>query len=274
VILVLIDMHCHTKEGSLDARISLTDYLKSKQSLFDGILLTDHNSYRGYEYYKKLLKTHHISLTDTPKVFKGIEYDTSDAGHCIIIVPSKIDTKFLTTSGMPLNQIIDIVHSIGGVIGAAHPYDYKLLGLGNIKKWYSSENLETLLKLDFIEGFNSCGTPKTNKMSQRLANIIDKPMTSGSDTHRLSSLGLATTLIDDDPNTTDDLIEIIKSSKNNKIKISSSSTYFEKAISKTHKIVYNIGLLGCYTNNSLRHILNKHIGEYAYCALREYSNEL
>ena len=43
------DMHCHTKAGSIDASVSVERYIEllSAQG-FDGMLVTDHDSYKGY----------------------------------------------------------------------------------------------------------------------------------------------------------------------------------------------------------------------------------
>ena len=47
------DMHCHTKEGSLDGRVGLEDYIRIlKDKGFQGMLVTDHNSYDGYRAWK------------------------------------------------------------------------------------------------------------------------------------------------------------------------------------------------------------------------------
>ena len=44
-------MHCHTKEGSLDGKVSIGDYIAILQKRgFDGMVVTDHNSYNGYRY--------------------------------------------------------------------------------------------------------------------------------------------------------------------------------------------------------------------------------
>ena len=47
-------MHCHTKEGSLDGKVPIEEFaavLKSKG--FDGMLVSDHDSYKGYRAWKK-----------------------------------------------------------------------------------------------------------------------------------------------------------------------------------------------------------------------------
>ena len=43
------DMHCHTKAGSIDAKVPLERYIEIlKEKGFGGMLVTDHDSYRGY----------------------------------------------------------------------------------------------------------------------------------------------------------------------------------------------------------------------------------
>lgn len=49
-----IDMHCHVKEGSVDSKVSLEEYITLlKEKGFDGMLITDHNTYKGYRYWKE-----------------------------------------------------------------------------------------------------------------------------------------------------------------------------------------------------------------------------
>ena len=113
------DMHCHTKEGSLDGKITIRDTILMLQKKgYDGMLITDHNSYKAYRYYQK-----HIAgkeFTDFV-VLKGIEYDTIDAGHIIIIMPNGVRLPLLELRGLPVSLLIDIVHHYGGILGPAHP---------------------------------------------------------------------------------------------------------------------------------------------------------
>ena len=47
-----LDMHCHVKEGSVDSRVSLDEYItKLKAHGFDGMLITDHDTYKGYRHW-------------------------------------------------------------------------------------------------------------------------------------------------------------------------------------------------------------------------------
>ena len=39
------DMHCHTKEGSLDGKVPVEEYIALlKKKGYDGMLVSDHNS--------------------------------------------------------------------------------------------------------------------------------------------------------------------------------------------------------------------------------------
>ena len=43
------DMHCHTKEGSMDGKIPISEYIQIlKAKGFHGMLVTDHDSYNGF----------------------------------------------------------------------------------------------------------------------------------------------------------------------------------------------------------------------------------
>lgn len=52
-----LDMHCHTKEGSIDAKVPIQEYItKLVKEGFDGMLVTDHNSSDGYRKFEKVAK--------------------------------------------------------------------------------------------------------------------------------------------------------------------------------------------------------------------------
>lgn len=83
-----IDMHCHVREGSVDSRVSLDEYITTlKEKGFDGMLITDHDTYHGYRHWKYHMKG---KVHEDFVVLKGIEYDTLDAGHIICIMPEGV----------------------------------------------------------------------------------------------------------------------------------------------------------------------------------------
>ncbi len=109
-----LDMHCHVKEGSVDSRVSLDEYItKLKAHGFDGMLITDHDTYKGYRYWKNEMKG---KVYEDFVVLKGIEYDTCDAGHIICIMPEGVKMRLLEMRGMPVAMLIDFVHRHGGIL--------------------------------------------------------------------------------------------------------------------------------------------------------------
>lgn len=197
-----IDMHCHTSEGSQDARVSIFKIVEVlKQKGYDGVLITDHNSYKGYDAWAE-------SGRDDFVVLKGIEYDTREAGHMLIVLPEGADTSVLAYRGMPLMKLIQVVHRLGGVIGPAHPYDYCKFGMFNTRKW--RRNKAVCYNFDFVEIFNSCADRYNNRHAEKLAEQYRRPTFGGSDNHRLSGIGLGYTDIEADIRNNDELIEALE----------------------------------------------------------------
>ena len=114
-----LDMHCHVKEGSIDSKVSLDEYITLlKERGFDGMLITDHDTYKGYRHWKYQMKG---KVHDDFVVLKGIEYDTCDGGHILCIMPEGVKMRLLELRGLPVAVLIDFVHKHGGILGPAHP---------------------------------------------------------------------------------------------------------------------------------------------------------
>ena len=93
-------------------------------------------------------------------VLKGIEYDTRDAGHILVIMPEGVKIRLLEMRGMPLALLIDLVHRNGGVLGPAHPCGEKYMSFTHARKFYQSP--EIIKRFDFVEAFNSCEPVSSN----------------------------------------------------------------------------------------------------------------
>ena len=230
----IIDMHCHSKEGSFDAHASIfhiVDKLKSKG--FDALLITDHNSYKGYNTWKASGRTDF-------KVFKGLEYDSYDAGHILVILPDDIDTKNLLKKRMTARELANKVHSVGGIIGLAHPFDHGVLGMCNWKRYLNKNALKEVMNLvDFVEIFNSSSSNEGNIKSENLAKDFKKPGTGGSDSHRDRTIGFGRTVLDvDNISNNKELIDAILNNKINftggeftqKTFVNFKHKFFDKAV--------------------------------------------
>ncbi|MBO5094828.1 MAG: PHP domain-containing protein [Lachnospiraceae bacterium] len=199
-----LDMHCHTKEGSLDGKIPIAQYIALLQKNgIDGMLVSDHNSYGGYRYWKK----HREEMPSDFVVLKGIEYDTIDAGHILVILPAGVKVPLLELRGLPVGVLIDIVHRHGGILGPAHPCGERFLSLTNNRRFRRQKSV--LERFDFVETFNSCEPEESNMGARLLADAYGKPGFGGSDSHRPDCVGTAYTCFSADIQNEDDLIDYV-----------------------------------------------------------------
>lgn len=215
-----IDMHCHVKEGSIDSRVDIEAYIVHLKSQgFDGMLITDHNTYKGYRYWKNNIKG--VRHTDFV-VLKGIEYDTFDAGHIIVIMPEGVKMRLLELRGLPVSILIDFVHHHGGILGPAHPCGEKYMSFTNTKGYFKSPDI--IKRFDFIEVFNACEPIASNAAAAKLAEKYHKPGTGGSDAHKLECVGKAYTDLPTAVTCETGLIEQIRK----KVPIGSGGTLYTK----------------------------------------------
>ncbi len=200
------DMHCHTGEGSLDAKVPVEKYIEIlKEQGFGGMLVADHNSYNGYRKWKYTIKgKKHQDFV----VLKGIEYDTIDAGHILVIMPEGVKLPILELRGLPVKVLIDIVHRYGGILGPAHPCGERYLSI--VKTWKKHNLEEVMGEFDFLEEYNSCEKEESNEGAAALAAKYELPGFGGSDSHRENCIGTAYTELPDTIRKESDLIAYLK----------------------------------------------------------------
>ena len=199
-----IDMHCHVKEGSVDSRVSLDEYIALlKKHGFQGMVITDHDTYQGYRHWKNQLKEKHPDFV----VLKGIEYDTRDAGHILVIMPEGVKMRLLEMRGMRASVLIDLVHRNGGVLGPAHPCGEKYMSFTNTKCYYNTPEL--IKRFDFIEAFNACESKESNAGALKLAEKYGKVKVGGSDSHKPDCVGKGYTILPEPVTCETELISMI-----------------------------------------------------------------
>ncbi len=215
-----LDMHCHVKEGSVDSKVSLDEYItKLKECGFDGMLITDHDTYKGYRHWKYKMKG---KVHDDFVVLKGIEYDTCDAGHIICIMPEGVKMRLLEMRGLPAAMLIDFVHRHGGILGPAHPCGEKYMSYTNTKRFFRSPEL--IKRFDFVEAFNSCEPEASNEGAMKLALKYKKPGIGGSDSHKIECVGQGYTILPERVTCETELISLIRQ----KVPIEAGGTLYDK----------------------------------------------
>ena len=199
------DMHCHTREGSIDARVSIREYLEIiKEKGFGGMLATDHDSYGGYDYWA----AHRDEMPEGVIVIRGVEYDTRDSGHFLVIVPDDVNIRLLTYRGMGVEALTRIVHRMGGVLGPAHPFGMRSSSAMFFRKLKKDPWL--FREFDFLEGMNTCEKVSANAMARELADRYDLPCVGGSDAHKAIYAGTCFTDFDRDITSAQDMIDAIR----------------------------------------------------------------
>ena len=222
------DMHCHTKEGSTDGRVVIEEYIQRLRSMgFGGMMVTDHNSYDGYREWKNSLKGK--EYTDFV-VLKGIEYDTLDCGHMLVVMPVGVKLRILEMRGLPIALLVKIVHRYGGIIGPAHPYGEKYLSVVTTrerKRKYSRQGNKKLIEqFDFIEIYNACERDEVNIRAAKLARKYGRPGFGGSDAHKLECIGRGWADLPDTIKNENDLIEFV----NTKPEIHCGGSFYDNTI--------------------------------------------
>ena len=205
------DMHLHTREGSPDGMVSLADSVSRLKELgFGGLLTADHDTYNGYRQWKYNLKDKEQSGF---VVLKGIEYDTYDLGHFLVIMPVGMKLRVLEERGMPAAALIKLVHHYGGILGPAHPFGERYLSaLSTMEAARISEaRIRNIVRqFDFLEIYNACETDGTNSKAQALAEEYHIPGTGGSDAHRRECVGMGWAELPDGIRNENDLIAYIR----------------------------------------------------------------
>lgn len=202
-----LDMHCHTREGSPDGKLSLVENIAIlKEKGYQGMLISDHNTYKAYRYYKKLKNKPEDFI-----VLKGIEYDTLNAGHILVIMPTGVNLPILELRGLPLLPLIEIVHFYGGILGPAHPCGERFLSICNTLRGRLSEHVYR--RFDFVEGYNACEDADSNMRAMALAKKYGLPCFGGSDSHKEDCAGLGYTILQENISSETDLINYIRAGK-------------------------------------------------------------
>ncbi|MDD4199999.1 MAG: PHP domain-containing protein [Eubacteriales bacterium] len=197
------DLHCHTKEGSFDSKVPISEYVSKYKILgYDGLMITDHNSYRGCRAWHRI---QHLPQYEGFTVICGIEYDTKDAGHMLVIMPDGVYLPLLKIRGMRCAKLVNVVHSHGGILGLAHPFG--IASSSGMK--FRLMNYDLIHNMDFVEVFNTCESEDSNRLSAELAAKYGLPGFAGTDAHSGKYIGMAATEIDREIRCNNDLIAAV-----------------------------------------------------------------
>ncbi len=192
MISLKIDIHIHTAHS--DSTASVDDVLRvSEQKKLDGIVITDHDTMKGF----KEAKSKRSSLIIIPG-----EEVTTKKGHILAIgIEETID------KGLPVDSAIYQIHKQKGLAIIPHP-TFPLFGK-------LTEKELSKLQIDGIEVF-SAATPFARhylRRNHKLAQNLSLPMVAGSDSHFAETIGDAYTIVYPEDREMPSIIKAIKQGK-------------------------------------------------------------
>lgn len=188
-----IDMHVHLAMCSRCSTITQDEFFEYAKDAVDGVCLTDHDTYKGYDTLKPIADKMGFPL------FMGIEIWTNQ-GHMLVYTVEKMDLKKLGRRPTP-EAVIEMAHDLGGVVTAAHPYRSYSPSLG--------DNMIGL-DLDFIEVLNGRTSVAENHMAEMFARNNGIREIHGSDAHVAIDIGSYPMGFTNDITTQEEFIDALK----------------------------------------------------------------
>lgn len=173
----LYDLHIHS-DHSPDGFASVEEIIERAVEIgLSGIAITDHDTLEGS------LKALEIS-GGRIDVIPGMEISTRE-GHILAY-----GVKEPVPPGLGAAETVGLIHRLGGIAVAAHPYDWFRSGVGIFVDLGA-------LDLDGIEAYNGRSLFAKNRALSK-AKELGLPVFGGSDAHVLREMGNGYTVFDDD----------------------------------------------------------------------------
>ena len=182
-----LDLHNHTRY-SPDSRVSPAELVAAAKRLgLDGLAITDHNAVGGEREAQEAAGSDFL-------VVPGIEVSTA-SGHVLAYGIHEAIPRDLSVA-----ETVERISALGGVAVAAHPFRF-WSGLGG----------EALGEARFpaYETANARTLRRGNARARERAEAGQVGETGGSDSHFLDEVARASTIVEADAATADDVIQLI-----------------------------------------------------------------
>jgi predicted metal-dependent phosphoesterase TrpH len=190
-----VDLHVHSVLGG-DSHIRPCDLVdQSRAAGLDAVCITEHLSYDISAPFDE------ISRKSGFPILRGMEYKAAE-GH-LLIFGVRVNRGNLPP-GLPIQNVINWVHTKDGVAIPAHPYQKNIVGesLGD-----GALNLQGLYALEVANGSVSSAN---NRLALQAAMMMHIRGTGGSDAHGLSRVGTAYTVFSSAVKTEQELVEALR----------------------------------------------------------------
>lgn len=163
-------LHIHSKYSFDSLMEPKKILLLAKKRGIECISITDHNTMKAYK-NRDWMKVPNV------EVIPGMEINTNMGDLVALQIQEEIKSR-------NFEEVIDEIHSQGGIAILPHPYK----GHKNVS--------DIAKKVDAIEIWNGHCNPNLNQKALELALLLGKPQVVGSDAHTYSEIGNAVMVCD------------------------------------------------------------------------------
>jgi predicted metal-dependent phosphoesterase TrpH len=244
----VVDMHSHTR-ASHDCNTKIKRFADRLKSLGIGAAVTDHDEIDGSlalkRRYPKLFVIPGIeatSLEDKDILLYFNSFDDLKGFYNRHILPNKKKHRtnaFTIKTRLPYEYILDVASDYNAFRVLPHPL---MRGKGIFRRLKRKKDFSVLKRVDGIEAINAGQKLKYNIRGLTWAGLEKKPVTGGSDSHIIKTIGDSVTI--STATSVEGFIESIRKKKNH-------------VVGYTSNFMSELSSLGSIMRNKIRLVKNK-----------------
>ncbi len=200
----IIDMHMHTVLGAYDSSLKPEALAEEAKKVgLTGVNITEHD-----RIWDQFTLDRYKEAQAPLFVNNGMEVST-DMGHILAI-----GLKGYAPGIRRLAELRRVADEVGGFLIVAHPFRHwfdpvHFMRQGKKPVPMIAEDLAKLPVFELVHGIevlNGCNTPRENVIALKVARVLGKPGTGGSDCHSTSGIGYYCTIFEKELTSTDEML--------------------------------------------------------------------
>ena len=189
--MLAFDIHIHTRKYSDCSFINPEELIaQALETHLDGIAITEHGMRWPDEEFDKLRKLadpHGIILINGQEIYTENNKKEMEGEFLVFGLKQSLTGRYSA------KELIEKVHSEGGILIAAHPYK---LSRGGKSHYYGAGDRVYKLSIDAIELFHPDHSDRALSKVRKVMKELDIPGTGGSDAHKIFTVGSCVTLFE------------------------------------------------------------------------------
>ena len=200
----IVDMHVHTTRGASDSNLQPEELAEEALRLgLTGVHLSEHDRLWDAIELERYRQKYHLFVAN------GMEVST-DLGHILTLGLDRYVPGIRRAE--ELRRVLD---DLGGYMVVAHPFRHWFDPVYFRKQGkepftmtpeQAAERMPVFQMVDAIEALNGANTPRENLFALRVAKILGKPVTGGSDAHSRSGIGFYCTVFENELRAPEDML--------------------------------------------------------------------